>query len=463
MSHMIGLNYVKNSINDVIPDNDSTRFLSITHPTTFIDRLLLMVIVALMPLQSELPVIGGHSLLFLMFGLLGLYLVLCQLDVLRHVACHSVFKSCFAFILFAYLMEIFHGEPDFNFLFRIVLMFVGAIFVAALCRDRKSLLWGLYGIILGSITLSMILFATSYGYLAEQIVQPLHNTGDGLSHDLFYTASRARAEAYEISTLKNDMNSIAFHIVQGSLIALVLAVTAKKMYWKIIFLAIGGFCAIGAFIPASRGAIFIFALTSLILLNAYGIMKIKVIAALGLVSIAILLLVPDVIVQRLTVDTSTRSGQHVEGRVYIYSNLIEYLPEYSLFGVGISDFHGKWGMNTKFRFQGSETVTGAHNYYAQVMIYWGIGGLVALIFVLRQTYRVFPRKSANDPLYLCLLSIAISVLIESLFTHVLPGKEFSIGLGLTVGSAYWIWHNKPVIQVLVKNNYNKYSNVANSI
>ena len=87
-------------------------------------------------------------------------------------------------------------------------------------------------------------------------------------------------------------------------------------------------------------------------------------------------------------------------------------------------------------------VTGSHNWYAQVTIYWGLAGLLALLVLVWQTYRYLPNRCGEDPLRLCLLGLAVSTLLESLVVHVLYAKEFSLALGLVVGGALWVWSDR---------------------
>ena len=68
---------------------------SLRYPTTTLDRLLLMGTIILLPLEDHLPSIAGFSVLFLLFGVLGLYNVLFRLRALSKISSHPVFLTAY--------------------------------------------------------------------------------------------------------------------------------------------------------------------------------------------------------------------------------------------------------------------------------------------------------------------------------------------------------------------------------
>jgi hypothetical protein len=148
--------------------------------------------------------------------------------------------------------------------------------------------------------------------------------------------------------------------------------------------------------------------------------------------------VPDAVFSRLTFSTEPDHGK-LEGRARIYTAVIEHLPEYAMTGVGVGNFNGPWGMQTEFFKPSQGIVLGAHNWYFAVTIYWGVGGLLALLAMLYQAYRCLPKRCGVDPLSLCVLGLAATLFLFTLVQHVLADKSVFLGIGLLVGARLWIW------------------------
>ena len=149
--------------------------------------------------------------------------------------------------------------------------------------------------------------------------------------------------------------------------------------------------------------------------------------------------VPESVLSRFAVSTEGHQGGYVESRTRMYLTVVEHLPEYLLTGVGANHYYGNWGKSHGFT-QGHPTdVMGTHNIFSQVTIFWGLAGFLSLLVLCWQVYRYIPKRCGADSTSLCLLGIAISVGLESMFIDELGSKIFSLGLGLVVGASLWIW------------------------
>ena len=190
----------------------------------------------------------------------------------------------------------------------------------------------------------------------------------------------------------------------------------------------------------SRSAVVILFASCAFTFYAYGIFRPKVVLTVGIIILSILVWVPDAIYSRFqfTLD-GKHSGTRVEGRSRIYSAVIKKFPEYYLTGVGIEQYYGQWGIQNGFYISRDIGVLGTHNTFSQVLVYWGLPGLFALLWLLWQAYRCLPPGRTTDPVYLCLIGISVSVLLESFVVHTFYGKEFTIALGLLAGSSQWTW------------------------
>jgi hypothetical protein len=170
---------------------------------------------------------------------------------------------------------------------------------------------------------------------------------------------------------------------------------------------------------------------------ASGIRRGRLILTAGVISAAIAIWVPEVVWSRFTFSAETHHG-YTMGRARVYTAAVDHLPEYALTGVGAGNFRTAWGRHSSFNL-GHSSVSGAHNVFIQVTIYWGLAALLVLIAVVWQAYRCLPRHCGSDALSLQLLGISVTALIMSLSMHNLYAKDFSLVLGLLVGARRWIW------------------------
>ena len=196
-----------------------------------------------------------------------------------------------------------------------------------------------------------------------------------------------------------------------------------------------------AHMPGNQACgVLILAVTATAIFYAYGIIRARVIGGAVIFVMLALLMVPKAVFTRMVISTETRgdwagseSDKYADARVSGYLALIEYFPEYILTGLGASHLYGDWGRKSKFE------QLGTHNVIAEVTVYWGLLGLVAILTLYWQAYQCLPRYSGAEPLCLCLRGIVVSIMVYSIFTHNLENKEFAIALGLLAGSDHWIW------------------------
>ncbi|ETW96856.1 MAG: hypothetical protein ETSY2_45635 [Candidatus Entotheonella gemina] len=183
------------------------------------------------------------------------------------------------------------------------------------------------------------------------------------------------------------------------------------------------------------------------MIYTYGLLKPKIMVIVSLFLLCALMFVPEVVFVRFVIDTEKRDGRYTEGRTRVFTAALEELPNFIMLGVGRKDFYGDWGRRTSFvKYTGA--VSGAHNCFIQVALFWGLPGLITLICIVFQAYKFFPKVSHFDPLYLSLLGIAISTFLEMFVIHTLESKGFSILLGLIIGGSVWVWKNNKKVAII---------------
>jgi len=365
--------------------------------------------------------------MYLIFAAMATYVFFWRFNAFLITARKGVFLAGFIFVGVGFLMEFAHEGNDYAEIIRIGMMILAGLFMASLLRDRQALSVSLWGFLIAGLWLSGVLFLSMYGVVSSA-------TGDN-----FQEAADIRDAAGAERSVEGDLNIMSFFAAQGAVVALGLGLNARTLQRRSIFLAIGGFCIIGTFLPMSRGGILALALSFAAVLYTYGLCKPRVLAMGAIVLSFVLMWVPDVIFSRMTVTIEETPGERVEGRSQIYMRVVENFPEYFLTGVGRDNFYHEWGKQNGFMLDGKNYVLGTHNSFAQVTIYWGLAGLVTFLVFVWKGYRCLPTRWEGDPLKICVLGLSVAVLCNMMVVHTIYAKQFSIALGILGGISTWIW------------------------
>jgi len=220
-------------------------------------------------------------------------------------------------------------------------------------------------------------------------------------------------------------------------VALALALNAGTSGQRNLLLGMAFFFLVCAFLPVSRGGVVIAFVGCASVMYAARVPFLKTIFVASLIGAVLAIWVPDAVWYRMTFSMDSSQGRLEDSRARVFMAAVEHLPEYVLTGVGAGNFYGPWGLGSKFGKNGR--VGGAHNVFFQLMIYWGLAGLLSHLAVLWQVYRCLPKRCKNDGLAVCLLGMSVGLLLLMMVNHTFYNKEYALGLGLLVGARLWIW------------------------
>jgi len=395
------------------------------YSTNRIEQFLLMITIAMLPLQDHIPSVAGFSIMFILFGVLACYVLANRSKKLARTWAHPLFLATYAFLFLGYVIESFHPYSSYSDILRMAQMIAGAVFVASLCRDQHALRTAVYGYIVAGVFMAGLLFLTSYGALSQATATD------------FREADRIRSEVFSDNPLQADLNGMAFIAGQATIVALALALTSCSVLRRNLFLGISLFCFIATFLPLSRGGIAMVIVSCATVLFAYGAMRPKTILMVGLIGVSSLIWIPDAAWERMAFSTGAGEGGRMEARARVYTAFVKHLPEYVMGGVGAGNFWEHWGHDSQFA--SGKGVSGAHNAFFQVTIYWGVIALLGLLVIAWKAYCCLPKRCGDNGLALSLVGIAASLLLFSLSAHPIYAKEYALGFGLLAGSRLWIW------------------------
>ena len=183
-------------------------------------------------------------------------------------------------------------------------MYIGAIVIATLCRDRRALRACVFGYILVGVFLAIYLFLTSYGAL------------QGATATDFDEASRLRAEVFEENALYANVNSMAFFLAQSAAVTLAIALTSRSAFAHYGLFGVTAVCFIASFLPLSRSGTAITLLACVAVVLAYlGANRrasfrrfIRIIVLMLGLGTCLFAWVPQAVFSRLTVPATRPDG-----------------------------------------------------------------------------------------------------------------------------------------------------------
>jgi hypothetical protein len=397
------------------------------YATNRVEQLLILATVALLPLQEYIGSIGGFSIMYLLFAAQAVYLLAKRPECIAKTWLHPLLLAVYIFLLVGMVMEFIHTNSNYDEIFRMAQTFSGSILLGALCRDRKGLRMAMYGYVAQGLLLAINLLFNYNGSLA------------GSTAVDYGEAERVRAAVFEENPLQYNLNGMAFCTAQGAGVALALALTSLNRRAQYCFFGIAFACFLASFLPMSRSGIAILVGVCASVVLKYGITRIKTLLIAVIASAVLVVLVPPAVWSRLAISTDVNETTgRMEGRAEIYSAFFHHFAEFAVEGVGVGNYFGDWGQQSLYG-NGKGKVSGAHNVFFQMMIYWGIPAILALIGIVWQGYHCLPGRSPDDGLAIGMVCVSVSLLFWSLTVHNLYAKEFSMGIGLLVAGRQWIW------------------------
>lgn len=391
--------------------------------STHSERLLLALAAAFVPLETIVPSVFGLSFMWLVFAALTIYVLSCRPRQFIAVLSLKSFCMAYLFIAFASLMEAIHPYASFVSLLCFAEMLVAATIVATLARDRPAILAALRGYLLAAIGLSLLLAGTVYTDLA------------GSAASSFVDASIARSRTVGQNSLKANTNEMGFIIAQGAVIALALAIASRSRRVRITHGTIVALAVFGVFLSLSRGAVLVLGFSVFTVLLALRARRLRIVLLLAVGLIVFVRVAPEALFARLHYGTTVQ-GRLVDERAALTEATLQNVDEYMLTGVGAGRFERHWAQSHGFG--DAKDVYGTHNIYSQIAINWGIMacGLFIIFFYLMARHRV--GRTVGMDVYLAMAAIAATMVSHGLVTAVWEGKTYALGLGLVIGSGFWM-------------------------
>jgi hypothetical protein len=395
-----------------------------TSPTTRADRLLLFLTIVLLPLENHFPAVGGASVLFVLFGLLALYLFVRHPQAVVQVLPHRVFVAAYLFLLVSVIGEFSSPSPIYLDIARFAFMIAGSIVVASLCRDELALRGCLYGYMCAAAWMSVVIFSTFF--------QSTHNA----TASDYTEASMIRSSVFGNGPVRADLNTMGFVCVQGAVVSYAFGMAKRELKRLITFLGIAVVFTTASLCTMSRSTVIMTLITCGVIVLRLGLKHGKgILIAIVFIS-AVLWAAPDVTWVRLGagIQGSASEDGRLESRFALYEAAFDHLPEYVLTGVGQGNCLTDWGLKSGF-----VDCAWVHNSFLHVTIFWGLPALLAFILLIYWAYRCIPSSSGRDRLELAVLGIAVSGFLYLFFVHNFYDKLFALALGILAGGDYWIW------------------------
>jgi hypothetical protein len=408
----------------------STRAAPVSQSTSPLEHWFLLTAIILVPLLEGVPLLGGVSGTWVLFFALGTYTVLRRTSAFVRVLRHPVLISLYLFLVVALLVELLHPYASLAGVLRTLQMGVGAALIGALCRDRKSLLVAIKAYTVGGALFSVLLVGTSYASFRSAAATSFNQIGH----------LRNRVLEQALGFLSLNPNEAAYYISQGLVATVALALFARSLSRRLLLLGISCFCLVGLSMALSRGGMVAAGIACLAVLLSRRKSWRSVLVLVAALAVTFYLFVPQVSLARFAKTSFTTKRGKEETRWALYRLVESKLPDHLQAGVGFGNFEQSWGLANGFAHPDPAATTkviGAHNVWLQLLIYWGVPGLLAFSYFVWKVYACLPRRCGDDEIALALMGLGCSLLCQTLTTHSFYSKELALTVGLFLGAAIW--------------------------
>ncbi|MGH9966925.1 MAG: O-antigen ligase family protein [Pyrinomonadaceae bacterium] len=373
--------------------------------------------------------IAGFSLAKLIIMPLLLAVVALKPRRLLQVCKHPVMLSGAAFLAWCSIAELLHPYPDMGFVYRVAQVFVFAALIAAVASDPAAFRRVLSALVFTCSALALYLVYNFYGSVSSEVGG-------------FREASRLRDQALSEISLDTGLNILGYTVGMGAVIALSRFLYAKDRKTRVLWGSMFTLCAVGTFIPLSRGALVALVTASLLVLfrNRKRLMKPAVLFTLLALVVLVVSFFPPALMQRYLFfrEDRTATKKVEDGRFKLMSAAVDTLPEYWALGIGSGHYWKSWAAPRGFgrlTLKG-QAVIGPHNGFLAAWIYFGAPGLALLLLICIVSVRSIPGKESQSTESAAIIGLLGLGFIWMMFTHSLYLKTFSVILGmLMAGSA----------------------------
>jgi hypothetical protein len=379
--------------------------------------------VLMIPFENEYA-LGGFSIAKVAILPLVFAVVLLRPRQFFSMLRQPVFLCALAFVAWGVVSEFFRPLSNWEFILRVFQTVVFAALVGAVASNVFA-----YRRILSSIALVCSVLAI---YLLLEFYRAVNVNVGSLKE-----AGYLRQGALSDLGIGTGLNILAYTVGMGAVVALAQFFGSKSAKAKILWSAIYIICAVGSFVPLSRGSFLALVGASLfvVLRNRHALIKPGTLVVLIGIVVLAFSLTPRALTERYTSlglagqEEEAKTGK-VEGRSRIFRASVANFSEYWEMGVGSGYFWQNWGPRKGFG------TLGPHNGFFTAWIFYGLPGVLLLAVTCFVAARTCPKPHKTSPELAALVGLLILALFWLMFTHDLYLKSFGLILGLLMGANY---------------------------
>jgi O-antigen ligase len=371
-----------------------------------------------LPFQ-ETTTIGGRGIVFYHVMAFFLYALFVHHRNFIRLLKTKFFVFCTLFLLVGLYMESFHPYSNYGPIARMSVMFLGALSVGACLNSRKRVQH-----------VVNVFVISGFVYLIPILVLGRNQLGSSSGINAFDILN----QFFGSTRNPNDIGCVLAFLFVFLYIKFIhknyLTSLFKKPYVYLICAAI----LVALFILDARSGFLFILVTTILYLYYFRQLKLGRIGFLAIVIFLVSFANLSYIQERFLVyfDDSHQGIEEVDARGRVYNASMEAIPEVFWTGVGYGNFISVWGFNTgfvseKYR-QGVlySKVQHAHNTFFQIVINWGLPGIVFLALIFWSIKRGIPSRASKEPQDHYVFILALTYFFLLFLSHYFESKENSL-------------------------------------
>ena len=393
------------------------------------DKILVLVICFLLPLDNHLPLFYGFTYSFFIYGISFFYHIIFSKNIFIRIIKMPIFKYIAVFIIIAFITEALRINSSHYYLRRTIFMYLGAVLLSISTIKISNNCFIFNSIIISGFFLFIVSSISTYFYLST------FNSAGSLS---FFDATSVKGLIGEEKSLLDNQNTIGLNFSLFYITTLFYSINSKGNK-KNILLIISLSFLLGSLITMSRTTIIVNAITTICLLKFQKMISSHFLKIF--VGICVLyLLTPTIVFDRLfsTLDLISDAEDIIDikdSRFKLLHTSFYHFFDVFPFGAGDYNYWNDWGINSRFSKDGYR-VSGTHNIFSQLYYNYGIIPLILFVQFNISLYKIIAKGFRKNKLinkdYIFLSIIYVYMLTSFLFSHQLYTKTNALSYCLII-------------------------------
>lgn len=370
-------------------------------------------------------------------SIIAIYVVFKHNGMLMHnLKTSKILRGFVIFLITISIVEAFHPNASYSNIIRSFMICASAVMIASVFMSDAGIEYIARTYVVSGALVAIYMFFSGYFVLLSS------------NATSFNEAELIRFKLISELKIDQDFNNLAFNQGLSFLLASVFFLKGSSNKIRSWYLIIMVLTFVGLTVTMSRGGFVTVLLSFLTVLIYFRIDAKRKWGIVMLFLVIILLLIPSAVLSRMDFGLG-RNSEMNDGRSKVFAASMDAIVNEGALGVGEGNFWSDWGKNSGFaRYSGAGvSVRGTHNLFFQIIINWGLIGIITFVILLFQIFHFRPPRNEPNTTSLIFITVFVASLLYMAQIHNLQTKDFIILISVGIIHEYLFYYKRSVDEI----------------